>query len=548
MAASTEAATPQQQQQDATAPPLKTALGALALGVLFDYLFYGRPLGVSVPLFVWLALYVSAALAWRHGRPPSAGQLAAGAGSAAFAAFAAWRAAPELMLANLAASAYLFVLTLSPWLRERDLSAFEARDYVSSAAEVFGESVRLGRSEARRAVADVRSDRLPLRAAATGALLALPMLALFLTLMLSADLVFKSLFERVIGEFAPFSLAVQAALTGGVAVLALGAAAWLKHTRPGSAPSPWAALAKSGRPDSWGFVESSVAAGLTNALFAAFAGVQVLFLVGGKERIEALGTGITYSDYARQGFWEMIFIGALALAACLALDERCEADTPRRRAIKRAHVVAASLSTALMMLSAAYRLWLYEEAYGFTVLRFYSHTFTGFVAVLFLLLCVKSLGDRGLPTFMRHGLVASLSLLGVWNASNPHHVIASANLAAAERGLRPLDAHYLLRLSDDAIEPLLRAAPLIAKDGDRRYHEAALRGRLLTLGDRFRNGGWPALHWAHVRAFRRLDAGVPLHAASHGACVARGAADSPDCRAFVLAGRTVPAVEPVFDD
>lgn len=492
--------------ETAPPPPLKTVLGAIALGCLFDFLFYRRPLGISVPLFTWTAVLSAAGVAAGHGRPASGPQLAVGAGAMLFSAFAAWRAAPELMLANLAAAAYLFALFLAPWLRERSLREFDGADFLGTPRAVIGESVGRGKEELGKVVASAGSQRARLRPVVTGALAALPILLFFLALMLSADVVFKSLVERLLGVLSPLSLLAQAALAGGVAATALGAAAWLKRRcEDRGAPGAWALLARRPGRDAWGFVEAMVAAGLVNALFAAFSAVQVVFLLGGKRRIEALGTGITYSEYARQGFWELLVIGALAIAASIALDECAVADTPRRKAVKKAHIVAASLLTGVMMLSAAYRLWLYEEAYGFTVLRFYSHTFTGFVAVLFLLLCLKTLGERSRAAFVRDAMAASFALLAAWNAADPHALIASGNVAAARQRRRELDIAYLARLSNDAIDPILRASPLITPDR-RDQHDSMLARRLEALEERFQTGGWPALHWAHVRAFERLYA------------------------------------------
>ena len=481
-------------------PATATVLGALALGCLFDFFFYRRPLGVSVPLFTWTAVASAAYVASRHGRRPSSGQVWVGGGALLFSVFVAWRAAPELTAANLAVTAYLFALYLAPWLRARSLSDFDESDCAAAPKDVLSESMLRGADELEKVLAGVRSDAVPWRAAATGALVALPILAFFLCLMLSADTVFKSLFGRFFSFLDPFPLIAQGAVTASVAGLALGAGVWLRR-RPdaGGTPSEWGRLARLGTGQAWGFVESAVAAGLVNALFAAFSAVQVMFLVGGKERIEALGTGITYSDYARQGFWEMMLIGALSVALCLAVDECVASDTPRRKSVKQANIVFASLTTGVMMLSAAYRLWLYEEAYGFTALRFYSHTFTAYVGVIFVLMCVKTLAERSRGAFLRDAAVASLGTLAIWNAVNPHALIASANIKAAMEGRRGLDAKYLSQLSEDAACEIMAASPLIPEQERSKYIESIF-GRLGMAHERLERGGWPAYHRAYARA------------------------------------------------
>ena len=197
MTTQTETKTP---TKEGIGPALAAPLGALMMGLLFDFLFYGRSLGVSVPVFLWAATLSAWATARYRGRPASPSQAAVAAGALAFSTLVAWRAAPELVAANLAAGLYLFALLLTPWLKNRPLEDMEEEEYLSSPRDVLVESVRQGKNDLGELCRTVKTGGVPLGAIATGALASIPILAGFLALMMSADLLFKSLLERLIGH------------------------------------------------------------------------------------------------------------------------------------------------------------------------------------------------------------------------------------------------------------------------------------------------------------------------------------------------------------
>ncbi|MBI5200872.1 MAG: DUF4173 domain-containing protein [Elusimicrobia bacterium] len=477
--------------------PTLAAMGAaVGLGAAFDYLFYGRPLGISVPLFALAVVLLAARVARLQARELSRGQTAAAAGALVFASFSAWRAAPELIFANVCAASYLLALFLAPWLSGRRLGDYDGRDFFTGPGGVVAASLGNGKREFENLDAWISSS-MNLRGTATGVLIALPFLGFFLSLMMSADAVFRRALERVLGELAPISLVAQAFCVAAVAIAALGVRAFLRARPTPSTRSGWAELARDGA-RAWGFVEASTSATLVNALFALFSAFQLYFLLSAKSLIEGANTGVTYASSAHEGFWQLVVIGASSLALALAFDERAAADSPRRSRVKKAHVVAASVFTGVMLASAAYRLALYEEAYGFTVLRFYSHTFTAYIAVLFLLLGRKSLLGKPLSEFLRHAVVASFGCLAAWNVANPHRLIAAENVDRSAS--KPIDAWTLAGLSNDAAEELVRAVPLIADAEARgRLAEDLLR-RIDTHGVQAERGSWPGFHVGDARA------------------------------------------------
>src|SRR5262245_18882045 len=90
--------------------PNRLLLVALGLGLCADYLFYGRWLGISVPLFVALGLAALYGLSRAEGRPPTRANLWLGAAALFFALCVALRDTAFLAALDLLAALGLLVL------------------------------------------------------------------------------------------------------------------------------------------------------------------------------------------------------------------------------------------------------------------------------------------------------------------------------------------------------------------------------------------------------------------------------------------------------
>ncbi len=203
-----------------------------------------------------------------------------------------------------------------------------------------------------------------------------------------------------------------------------------------------------------------------DVLFAAFVAVQASVLFGGHRHV--LDTaGLTYAEYARQGFWQLLVVSALTLlviAATLAVAQR---DTDVDRRLIRLLIGTLCTLSVVIVASAAHRMWLYQQAYGFTELRLLVITVEFWLGAVFLLILGAGLrmSGRWLP---RAVLIAgALALLGL-AVMNPDRFIAEHNITRYQQTGR-LDTVYLGRLSADAL-PALDALEPSLRD--------CLRGRI----------------------------------------------------------------------
>ena len=78
-----------------------------------------------------------------------------------------------------------------------------------------------------------------------------------------------------------------------------------------------------------GPVELGIVLGLLNLLFLAFVIVQFRYLFGGAELVR-VSTSLTYAEYARRGFFELVWVAALLLPIVLTIDWLARLDSPRQ--------------------------------------------------------------------------------------------------------------------------------------------------------------------------------------------------------------------------
>jgi hypothetical protein len=130
--------------------------------------------------------------------------------------------------------------------------------------------------------------------------------------------------------------------------------------------------------------------------------------------------------------------------------------TPAERAVKRGLLAELAVLTLVLVASALHRMWLYQQAYGFTVLRLLVLTVELWLAAGLGIALVAVLRLR--PAGLGRPMVAAgvLALLGL-AVLDPERFVAEHNVARWAQTGR-LDTAYLSGLSADAV-PALVALP-----------------------------------------------------------------------------------------
>ncbi|MFY9264805.1 MAG: DUF4173 domain-containing protein [Solirubrobacterales bacterium] len=232
---------------------------------------------------------------------------------------------------------------------------------------------------------------------------------------------------------------------------------------PDAASGTWAAptakppTATGGRV---GYIEVMIVLSSVCALFALFVTFQFAYLFRGAAQIDL--PGVTYAQYARAGFFQLLAVAVMTAALVwFALEAVGGSIEGRRLTAFRIAGTLMIVLTGVILISALKRLGLYEEAYGFTRLRLLSHVFAYLIAGVLTLLLAQVYWER------RHLFLAGTIGLGfvaltALNAINPDAYIAAQNLARPS-AMKKIDfgdgngryLGYISELSPDAVPTVL---------------------------------------------------------------------------------------------
>lgn len=483
--------------------PLGLALVGLILGVAAERGFNGQPLGISFP--VWLGLMSLALWGWsrREGRLPALGASVLLPLPALTGALVVLRSEPMTTFLAVSSAFTLFVVLIRVY-RPGGLLRWGWLDYLVAGLWVplegwlrpwwtLNETQRwLTREQqgAKRALAVLR-----------GLLLALPILIVFTALLSAADLVFQELVEEAL---AWLNLERIFEWLGRITFALLAAVFAIGLLETALRRGRQEARVRDGQPllkPFVGIVETTVVLASIDLIFAIFVGVQFRYFFGGEANIHA--AGFTYSEYARRGFGELVLVSALTLGLILALAAWGRREDGRSRHVFNVFSGLMVALTAVMLLSAFGRLTLYEQAYGFTRLRTYTHVAILWLAALFAAF-LGLLFSRHLHRFPAAALVGALGFTVTMAGLNVDGFIVARNFEHLE-AIGRLDGYYLARLSSDSVPALvehLEAAPA----EERPILLAGLSCHQLRLDRRAEQAGWPSFRWSHRRAEAALAA------------------------------------------
>ncbi|PYO50263.1 MAG: hypothetical protein DMD72_02875 [Gemmatimonadetes bacterium] len=171
----------------------------------------------------------------------------------------------------------------------------------------------------------------------------------------------------------------------------------------------------------------------------------------------AIGTGVTFADFARRGFGELSFAATIVGAIVIILEFARPADaTDRDRVVLRRLELALVIALELVLISAFRRVVLYENAYGFTVARVHAQAYMVVMALILVALAVEILKGRISVAFGRRVTEIALGVFTLLVFWNYEAWIANKNIDRAMTS-QQFDARYATReLSRDAIPTLVQ--------------------------------------------------------------------------------------------
>jgi len=440
----------------------------ILLGWAFDFLFWEKPLGINFAIFVTLCLATGILLLRTDGL-----RLARGAGLLLFpiaflAAMTFIRLEPMTVFLSVSMILFLmgvFALTYlsGEWIR------YSLIDYVFGYLRLFGSMIArpLGFVAENRhlpleqpSLSENEKRRTQVWPVLRGIVIALPVIAIFASLLSSADPIFAKRFEDFIGLVKIDNLPEYIFRLVYILVFAYTLAGTFLHAAQKSAEK---VEEKTWVSPFLGFTESTIVLGSVVILFVAFVVVQFQYFFGGQVNIGI--EGYTYSEYARKGFGELVTVAFFSLLLLLGLGAITRRETENQRRTFSTLGVALVGLVIVMLITAFQRLGLYEMVYGFSRLRTYTHVFMIWLGMLLVVVVLLEVLHRertvGLAMVLASlGFVISLSVLNVDAfivKQNIQRELRGAADKSAAQSRVDLDAQYFLDLSDDAIPPLVNA-------------------------------------------------------------------------------------------
>ncbi len=461
---------------------------ALPLGLLGDGLLRATPVGLN--LFLWVGALVAVLFTlsrWQHA-PLTGGRRWMVPVLVLFAGLVVWRDSPWLVSLNI--FALVVALALGSLRTPRPVRHAGLTDYAVglgyASAAASGRPVTMMQE-------DIDWEELPKGpqakqavAVGRGLMLAAPLLLLFGALFVAADSVFQDYVSAAVPN--PREVLTHVFL---VAVFAWVSAGLLREYI--FKPEPFELNVEPKR--TLGGTELTVVLALLDLLFLAFVLVQLRYLFGGQSVVEARTT-LTYAEYARHGFFELVTVAALVLPLLLFADWLRRRDRGRQDVLFR--ILAGTLIVLLfvVMASALQRMRLYQREYGLTELRFYVTGTMIWLAVVFLWAAGTVLRGRR-QLFAVGALVSGFAAIFAVNVVNPDALIARTNLDRPK-----LDLPYLMNLSDDATPELVKALPTL-EPRRREQLAAELTSRSRSSSD------WRTWNWSRHRAQAELREVTP---------------------------------------
>lgn len=437
--------------------PSRIASATLVAASVGAWLLPGTRVGIGLVL---VAVAIAAAIAWATRGSGTALEIVYGTLAMALVSTSVLRAAPWIIALNLLAVGVLATIAVTG-----------ARSWALSLTAPFAVMARFLQvprvlvSPAVRYLGD--RDLSHLAPAMRGTVVGSVLLVVFGGLFASAD----AAFARIAGDvlvpnwdisLLPYRVTVFfgiALLSGALILTKTAPAIYAPESEPPSSGALWSSPIDRA-PRRASVVEWGIPIMVLDLLFASFVAVQVAVLFGGRRHV-LVTEGLTYAEYARQGFFQLLAVAALVLLIVAVVVQVGRPGNRTERITMQALLGVLCCLTLVVLASALVRLQLYEETYGLTRLRVSVHGTIYWLAGVFGIVLVA--GALWKSALLARTIIAfSATALIAFTLANPDALIARRNVDRFADSGR-VDLGYLATLSEDAV-PALAQLPPVARD------------------------------------------------------------------------------------
>ena len=183
--------------------------------------------------------------------------------------------------------------------------------------------------------------------------------------------------------------------------------------------------------------------GIIGAVFTIFAVIQFRYLFIGIDG--SLPAGYTYSEYAVYGYWEQFFLTIINLAIILTCVHLSKSSAGKLRKTINIMLTCLLSLNVYLLLSAAYKMHLYQRAYGFTLQRILVYLILLFELIVFALMVVK-IFKREFP-FLKVAIYTAVAYFAIVSLMNLEALSAKMNINKLMK-TGEIDEYYIVRSTD----------------------------------------------------------------------------------------------------
>ena len=430
-------------------------ISSVLLGVLFNILFYNKPLGISYPFFV-IVFYI--AFLWNLRQKISFRfnfgwflTLPIIALSSTYLIFSnqVFAALNFLMIPILIIAQTILINEQNnhKWYDARFIKDIfygifnRAFGYTSRPFVVGLDAMRIRKSHGKYDV---------IKKVFIGLAISIPLLLIIIALLSSADSVFKHFIDEISNSFGNINIGdfLLQGITALFITMIVFSYLWSFSNSDNSLESRLQESLETNNISCDPIISITILS-VINCVYVAFTIIQFAYMFGSVNN--ALPQDFTYAEYARRGFFELLVVTLInfsLLLSSIRFTQRGGKLVARTVRILHSLLI---LCTVVILLSAYFRMSLYEAAYGYTYLRVLTHSFMIFLCVLFLIAFYKIWNER--ISLLKPYIVITLTAYMIINFADIDVLIAKNNVDRyAETG--KLDTDYFRNLSYDSIPVL----------------------------------------------------------------------------------------------
>jgi hypothetical protein len=186
---------------------------------------------------------------------------------------------------------------------------------------------------------------------------------------------------------------------------------------------------------------------LINVVYVLFTIVQFKYFFSG-----TLQEDLTFAEYARKGFFELLFVTLINLSITVFVVTFVNRATNMMRRLTQIMLTILVLASAVLLTSAFMRMGLYEEAYGFTFTRILVHSFMIFLVVIFTYTLVKIWVEK--LSLFHFYFITSLLYYTAITVINLDTIVVKQNITRYETSGK-IDVFYLSKMSSTGVLALI---------------------------------------------------------------------------------------------